>query len=116
MSKIVLAVNSMISNADKISNVTQDAMETEYLFEYDNKYIWGILESNGQYSLYFYPNAKEVNELTDIIDWESVPMVTYNTTELKTREALDSFIELYLIVKEKLHDVEEVLDDIIGNL
>ena len=116
MSKIVLAVNSMISNEEKISDVAKDVMGSEYLFKYDNKYIWGISENNGLYSLFFYPETKEADELIGVIDWDSVPMVVYKTEELKTREALESFGELYLIVKEKLHNVERVLDDIIGNL
>lgn len=114
MSKIVLAVNSMISNAEKITDVSQ--YESEYFFKYDTKYIWGILKKNEMYSLFFYPETKEINELYGVVNWDQVPLVAYNTGELKTREALESFKELYLIVKEKIHNMEGVLDDIIGNL
>ena len=114
MSKIVLAVNSMISNAEKITDVSQ--YESEYFFKYDTKYICGILKKNETYSLFFYPETKEINELRGVVDWDQVPLVVYNTGELKTREALESFNELYLIVKEKLYDVNELLDSIIDDL
>lgn len=116
MSKIVLAVNSMISNAEKISDINRDLTESEYLFKYDNKYVWGISENKEKYSLYFYPETKEVNELKSVIDWDEVPLVIYTTEDLKTREALESFRDLYLIIKQKQYDVDRVLDDIIDNM
>ena len=116
MSKIVLAVNSMISNAEKISDINRDLMDSEYLFKYDNKYVWGISENNDNYSLYFYPETKEVNELKGVVDWAKFPMVVYTTEDLKTREAFESFRNLYLILEEKLYDVDLVLNDIIDNM
>ena len=120
MSKIVKAVNSMISNAEKISDVVilkyPDNNDYEYVFKYDFKYIWGISNRGEDYSLFFYPEIKEVNKLNPYMDWNSVEYITYNTKDLKTRETLESFAELYLIIKEKLHNVDGVLDDIIGDL
>lgn len=109
MTKIVRAVNSMVSHAEKISDVS--IISDEYIFKFDDKYIWGILEKEGNYILFYYPNTKEINELDD--SWQDVPMVAYKTKELKTQESLESFMELYLIVKEKLYDVDRVLDNII---
>ena len=41
MNKIILAINSMIQNSDKISNVS--VFNDEYFFNYKG-YTWGILE------------------------------------------------------------------------
>ena len=118
MSKIVTAVNSMISNADKISDVTRLEVggNLEYVFKYNNKYVWGISKHGEILFLYLYPKTKEITEINANIIWSSFEFISYNTEELKTREALESFAELYLIVKEKLHNVDGVLDDIIGDL
>lgn len=116
MSKIVLAINSMISNEEKISDIHKDLMDSEILFKYSYKYVWGISKNEEDYSLYFYPESKDVNELKGVVDWSNVPMVVYKTEDLKTREALESFRELYLIVQGKLHNVDRVLDDIIENM
>lgn len=109
MTKIVRAVNSMISHAEKISDVS--IFNAEYFFKFDNKYIWGIFEKEEDYILSYYPVTEVVNDLSD--NWQDVPMVVYNTKELKTQESLESFRELYLTVKEKLYDVGKTLDDII---
>ena len=115
MSKIVVAVNSMISNSDKISSVTE--LNNEYLFIYANRYAWGILERDGNYFLYFYPGIKNMEELRSMANMAvgDIGIVVYKTEDLKTRETLESFGELYLIVKEKLYGVDKALDDIIGN-
>ena len=42
--------------------------------------------------------------------------VKYDSAYIKTREATESFNELYQIIKEKLHGVDIVLDDIIADL
>ena len=116
MSKIVLAINSMISNEEKITDIHRDLMDSEFLFKYADKYVWGISKHEENYSLFFYPESKDVNELAGVIDWSNVPMVVYKTEDLKTREAIESFRELYLIVQRKLHNVDRVLDEIIGNM
>ncbi len=112
MSKIVIAVNSMISNADKISIIKQK--DDEYLFLYDNKYKWSIQKKGNDYNLYFYPGNQTIDELAKPEKFASVPFIEYRTEELKTREAEESFKELYLIIKEKLYDVDKALEDIIG--
>lgn len=116
MSKIVIAVNSMITHADKISDVVQNKYDGELFFKYNHKYVWGIKEEKGNYFLYFYPETEEVDELNDEIDWDNYPYVIYKTHDLKTREASESFGELYLIIKERIHNVDKVLDDIIGDM
>ena len=116
MSKIVIAVNSMISHAEKISDVIVNKGNNEFIFKYDDKYVWGITTKNEDYTLCFYPETREVDELWNVTDWDNFPFVMYSANDFKTREALESFGELYLIIKEKLHNVDEVLDDIIGDL
>ena len=116
MSKIVIAVNSMISHAEKISDVIVNKEDNEFIFKYDDKYVWGITTEDEDYRLCFYPETREVDELRDFTDWNKFPLVAYYSTDFKTREALESFGELYLIMKEKLHNVDEVLEDIIGDL
>ena len=109
MTKIVRAVNSMISHAEKISDVS--IFNNEYFFKFDNKYVWGIFEKEEDYILSYYPETGEVDDLGG--EWQDIPMVIYNTKDLKTQESLESFGELYLIIKEKLYDVGKALDDII---
>ena len=118
MFKIVQAINSMISNAEKITNVSTYGNDNgEFYFTYDNKYVWGIRQPEDEdiYYLYFYPEIQDQKELKNVKNWNKVPCIDYSTNELKTREALESFRELYLIVKEKTFGVENILDEIIGN-
>lgn len=112
MSKIVIAVNSMISHADQISNVEKS--EDEYYFLYNNKYKWSMREKDGNYFLYFYPGNETLDQLINTIDFNSIDLVIYSTQDLKTREAEESFRELYLILKEKFFEVDSALEDIIG--
>ena len=112
MSKIVQAVNSMISSVEKISDVSKSG--SEYFFKYNNKYIWGIYEKEEEYVLSFYPETENIEDLLYEANWENISAVIYSTYELKTKEAFESFQELYLKVKEKLFAVDIVLNDIIG--
>lgn len=112
--KIIQVINAMISNKDKISNVLQN--EGEYYFLYDNKYKWSIKKSNDDYTLFFYPTqAFSIEQLVKNNDWINfAEFVTYMSHEIKTREALESFSELYQIVSEKLYGLDDVFDEIIG--
>jgi hypothetical protein len=102
MSKIVQAANVMISRKNLITEVSSAGTETFFL--YNKKYIW------------YYPHARSISDLMEIAehgDWEDISMVGYKASELGTREAIETFHELYRTVKERLHGVDEVLDDII---
>jgi hypothetical protein len=119
MSRIVTAVNAMISNPDLITNSIQGDMDTECFFKYDKKHLWSIIDSeNGEYVLYYYPGNQSLEELASIPEerWhqENINSVPYNTKTLGTKEANDSFKELNTIVKEKVYGMDDVLDDIIG--
>ncbi len=118
MSKIVRAVNSMISNAHSINSVEQGFEETELFFLYDNKYKWSISRSStdNNYYLHYYPGAQSLKELASIpsSNWQYFrEMVTYSTLQIKTEEAYQSFAELYTKVVDKLWGMDDVLDGII---
>jgi len=120
MSKIVKAINVMVSNPDRITSSIKGYHETECFFKYDEKYHWSILKSSdNEYILNYYPGQPELDSLASIPDhaWdEHAPSsVTYSTKDLATKEAIDSFRELFSIANEKLHGMNDVLDDIIGD-
>ena len=116
MSKIVRAVNAMIAHKDKISDVHSNG--DELYFSFDNKYIWSIAKKKDDVDtrLYMYPDSSSAKELSFLEDFQfdEVNVIIYDSKELNTVEARDSFSELYSIVKEKLFGVEDVLDSIIS--
>ncbi len=115
MSKIVRAVNAMISQEQKMSEVT--IASGEYFFRYDGKYTWSIKhdENTNVYFIYYYPEGEAPKHLVNVPPdvWDHKPFVLYKTDEIGTQEALQSFRELYSIVKEKLLGIDAVFDDII---
>lgn len=117
MSKIISAINAMISRAEKISDVTE--YNQWYFFVYKDAYKWSIYESNGKYYLNYYPQQCSIEKIVDsfrLSDWGAIVSVNYNTEDYKTKEALDSFQELYRIVQEKIYGVDIVLDNIINDM
>lgn len=118
MSKIVAAINAMISNSDSITNVVQGDMDSECFFVYDKKHTWSIIENKaGKYFLHYYPGNPSVNELARIPSqhWHEAEIhsVVYTSEVLGTKEALDSLKELNSIVREKLYGMDSVLEEII---
>ena len=118
MSKIVQAVNAMLSNPKLITDVM--ANDHEYFFLYKSKYKWSIKGvDDSSISLWFYPGSESLQEIMSMstgMHWESISMVHYSDKDIGTKEARSSFIELYNLVKEKLYGVDDVLDDIISDL
>lgn len=113
MNKIILAINSMIQNSDKISNVS--VFDIEYFFEYKG-YIWGILELKEDYILTYYPESTTVTNVINRIEFmHDINSISYNSDAFKNQEDIESFRDLYLIIKEKLYGLDKVLDDIIEN-
>lgn len=116
MSKIVRAVNAMIAHPEKIGDVTGPGDELYFLF--DDKYSWSILRKSGEVDtkLYLYPNGESPEYLSQVEGWEwdQISVVAYDTKDINTKEARDSFAELYTIVKERRFGVDEVLDHIIN--
>lgn len=118
MSKIIQAVNSMISNSDLITNVISSGNK-ELFFLYNKKHKWSMRVSHdGVYSLWYYPSDQTLEEIANTLDheWEYIQMVHYSSKDLATKEALDSFKELFTILEEKLFGMDSVLDDIISDL
>jgi len=103
----------MIQNPYKITNIIR--VENEYFFLYNKKYKWSISKSESAYYLHYYPFDITIEEISEIeeFEWESYDYVSYNTKELKSREAEESFLELYQILKEKIYNMDKVLDAII---
>ena len=128
MSKIVEAINSMIKNSSLIEDVAVTSeefynnMTYTYYFKYKS-YIWSIEESryndNGGYDLIYYPGFTQVADVIRYTQDKGMTeenYVKYDSSTLKTVEADESFTDLYRLVKEKLHNVDKVLDDIIADM
>ena len=119
MSKIIKAVNSMISNEVHIGPVIRGYEGSEFFFMYGRKYKWSIIRNQkNDYYLHYYPGDQDLEQLASWPEeaWhEFGEMVSYNSRELGTKEAHDSLSELYTVIQEKLYGMDEVLDDIIGD-
>ena len=113
--KIVQVINAMISNKNKISNVIRD--ENEFFFLYDEKYKWSINLQNDEYYVRFYPKDDiQIGDIPNQLGWGSYrDFVTYSTEELKTREARETFTELYQLTADKLYGIDDIFDSIIGD-
>ncbi len=122
MSNIILAINSMIENSEKISTIEKKGQS--FFFSYKG-YIWKIWqwitdfpENESGFSLAYYPKVKSVSELTEIGDSETSDKeesVVYNSSDFKGKEAYESFAELYSIIREKYYGIDKVFNDIITN-
>jgi hypothetical protein len=116
MSKIVQAVNAMISNSNYITDVLQN--DGEYFFLYKKKYKWSVRKVETGINLFYYPTniALEVLANFDADDWGGfAEMIVYRDADIGTKEARSSFQELFTLVKEKVFGIDEVLDDIISD-
>lgn len=114
--KIVEAINTMISNPQKISNIIK--VNNEYFFLYNDKYKWSLNKNeNDDYFLFLYPDkSKSLEYFSEFTDWQGYSdFVTYKSSEIKTREAIESFSELYLLLSKKTLGVDDILDDIISD-
>lgn len=113
MNKIILAINSMIQNSDQISDIS--VSNNEYFFKYKG-YIWGIFKSKEDYILIYYPEFSNVIDAINLTKYlDDVASINYNSDAFKNQEDIESFRDLYLIIKEKLYGLDKVLDDIIEN-
>jgi hypothetical protein len=119
MNRIVQVINAMISNVDKIDNVSKSGYE-RYYFLYNNKHKWAISydENNDDYFLTLYP-VKDLT-ISQIIDFEDsqcinepLDSVIYKSSDQKSREATESYAELYNIVKSKVFGVDDIFNDIL---
>lgn len=120
MSKIVKAINVMVSNPELITGVLKGENENECFFIYDEKHPWSILKrADGEFYLAYYPGGQDISELARIPDeaWHHLnpECVTYNSKDLGVKEARDSMSDLYNVVNEKVYGMDDVLNDIIDS-
>lgn len=118
MSKIIQVINSMIENSKKITEI--EKKETNFFFLY-KEYVWSIIQwSNDvtdevKYSLIYYPKNKKISELRILgyADMLKIDRVFYSTDDFKTKEAFESFAQLYTMIKEKYYGIDKMFDDIL---
>jgi hypothetical protein len=117
MSKIVQAVNAMISNPQSVTSIIPGSEDRDELFfSYKNKHNWSIGSRDGDLFLWFYPGDQKIEHLAKRAgDWGAIPIVIYNASEIGTKEAKQSFSELYGLLKERLYGVDIVLNEIISD-
>jgi len=117
--KIISAANAMIVTRDRITEVIPGTNGNEIFFLYDDKYKWSITKNSAtDYTLFFYPGSQKLQELASWPDeawYEFNTMIRYSSADLGTKEATDTFAELYRIVSENLFGINNVLDEIINN-
>ncbi len=113
--KIVQVINAMITNQSKITDVHRN--NEEYFFLYDKKHKWSILKNDSEdYSIHFYPNVEVGPDiLANVNNWDGIDFVSYSTEDLKTKEAIESYRELYQIVADKLYGIEDIFNEIIAD-
>jgi hypothetical protein len=117
--KIVSAANAMISNPGKITSVIPGSTSGELFFLYAEKHKWSIVSTSdgADYSLFYYPTDLSLESLASMEDyqWSDFSyMIRYSSKDIGTKEAKDTFAELYTIVKERLFGVDDVLTEIIN--
>lgn len=119
MSKIVVAVNKMIENSNKLTNIIQGSHSSEIYFLFDRKHKWSINKISDGYILIYYVGKQNLEFYASLEaeEWsEYSDYVVYTTKEIGTKEGLESFADLYAVVKEKMYGMDNVLDDIINTL
>lgn len=119
MSKVIKAINAMVSHENQIGPVLRGDEGGELFFMYGGKHKWSIIRNQkNEYYLHYYPGGQDIKQLASWPEeaWHDFSeMVSYNTRDLGTKEAYDSLSELYTIVQEKLFGMDKVLDEIIGD-
>jgi len=64
--------------------------------------------------LFYYPSNQPIDILSSA-DERSIEFITYKSGDYKTREAEESFRELYSIVKSRFLGMNQVLDAILND-
>ena len=117
MSRIISAINAMISNPEMIKDVTKSYDSDDIFFTYDQKHKWSISrDAHNSSCLTYYPGAQSIQQLAGMenYEWsEFQEFIRYTTDEIGTSEAYESMGELYNVVKEKIYNMDKVLTEII---
>ncbi len=136
MSKITIALNSMIEHRDQITDVMN--YKQTYYFRFLN-YVWSIrsyvVENNQMfkniiqlthnpihYSATYYPDYYSVADLKDDLEKRDesgkqiveITSFVYSSETDKDRETYQTFRALFNLLREKLYNVDQVLEDIIS--
>lgn len=118
MSKIVQAMNVMIAHPELIEDARK-GKNGELFFRYKKKYIWGMIRHEDLHRLFYYPDQQDIKLLAsfDSDDWENaeIEMVIYKESDIRTREAKDTFAALFTLLNEKIFGINDVLDDILSD-
>ncbi|MDX9918333.1 MAG: hypothetical protein RBT15_10045 [Gudongella sp.] len=110
-------INKMIETSEAISDVMLGTFGVEeYYFFYKRKYRWSIYYYHEQddYYLYYYKVELPIVDLANM-DTSMLTFIKYQSSEFKSKEATESFAELYNIVKGKLLGMDDVIDDILND-
>ncbi len=117
--KIIEVINAMIEKNERISNVYKNG--NEIFFLYNNKYKWSITldgQNKQEYIIFYYPlndyNILEISKMDDV-EAGNYTFIPYRSADIKTKEATESFAELYKIVSNKIYGIDTIFDDIINN-
>ena len=104
----------MIANPNLVSQAFK--ANGAYYFVYDSKFKWSISKSyEGDYYLVYYPGNYTIQDIATLDPTVYIDeFVSYTTKEIKTREAVESFAELYQIIQSKLYNLDSILDQIIN--
>lgn len=127
MSRIIRAINTMVSNPAKITHVSAakglgllmgKTPQSEVFFLYDGRHKWSIQQTSetDDFVLKHFTTSQSIEFLASSVLTFSphVQIISYSAIAFKTREAIESMSELHTIVQEKLLGIGDVLDDIIG--
>ncbi len=117
MSKIVRTINAMLSNAGKITETL--AAGGDYYFVYDGKHRWSIGTCDDGYALTYFATSLNLSAISRMrYDGGALDMinpVTYLSNDIGTREARESFRELFMTVRDRASGLDRVMDEIIGD-
>jgi len=119
--KLVRALNTMIENLDKITEVRKAG--STYVFRYLGKQTWAIQEMrispfsgvSPEYRAFYFPGDETPQQAADGLaaDDQQLERVSFSTSEIKTTEARETFSDLYRRLGMKEFNIDKVLDEII---
>jgi hypothetical protein len=101
MSKVVRAANAMVANPDRISDIREK--DGEFYFLFAGRYQWSILPAGSDGQDYY------------LTFWTGQTSMRYSTWDFDTREARQTFHELFLAVKERHLGIDTALNEIIAS-
>jgi len=122
MNQVIEVINTIIENKINISNVINDNGMIFFLYKEIHIFSLHSKSDTDLDAFYFnvYP-AKEfdINRILYLkhnVGLNEVPMVSFDSDDFKTQEALETFRDLYLVLKSKLYDVDKVFADILKGI